>query len=151
MHGSKSLLDRAESVRLGCTRGNASSGESLGDSQKRTGHIMKGREGGTYLVRIQTLEQINRLLEEITHFLLRLIAGIAAGIDGINASTVLAPLVRPEALVLAVDIDPILIHVVDQVTEVLILQDCCDVGVSALRVTARLVCTVAVVRPGGSG
>lgn len=93
---------------------------------------MKGREGGTYLVRIQTLEQINRLLEEITHFLLRLIAGIAAGIDGINASTVLAPLVRPEALVLTVDINPILIHVVDQVTEVLVLQDCCDVGVSAL-------------------
>lgn len=63
----------------------------------------------------------------------------------------LAPLVRPEALVVAVDIDPILIHVVDQVTEVLVLQDGCDVGVSALRVTARLVCTVAVVGPGGSG
>lgn len=45
MHGSKSVLDRAESVGLGCTRGNTSSGESLGDGQKRTGQIMKGREG----------------------------------------------------------------------------------------------------------
>lgn len=45
MHGSKSLLDRAESVGLGSTRGNASSGESLNPVRKRTAHIMKGREG----------------------------------------------------------------------------------------------------------
>lgn len=36
MQCSKSLLDLAEGVGLGCTRGNASSGESLGHSQKRT-------------------------------------------------------------------------------------------------------------------
>ena len=126
MHGSKSLLDRAESVGFGCTRSNASSGKSLGNSQKRTAHVMKGRER-TDLVRIQPLEQINRLLEEITHFLLWLIAGIAAGVDGVDASTVLAPLVRPEVLVIPIDINPVLFHVVDQVTETLALQDRCDI------------------------
>lgn len=78
-------------------------------------------------MRIQALEQINCLLEEITHFFLRLVAGVAARLDGIDASTVLAPLMRPEVLVVAVDINPVLIHIVDQVTEVLVLQNRCDV------------------------
>jgi hypothetical protein len=64
---------------------------------------------------------------------------------------VLAPLVRPEVLIISVDINPVLVHVVDQVAEVLVLQDRCDVGVSALGVAACLVCAVAVVGPGWEG
>ena len=150
MQGSKSLLDGAESVGLGCTRGNASSRESLAHSQKRTAYIMKGREG-TYLVRIQGLEQIDRSLEEITHFFLRLVAGVAARFNCIDASTVLAPLMRPKVLVGPVDINPVVVHVVDQVTEILVLQDRCDVCISTFGVAAGLVCAVTVVRPGWGG
>lgn len=63
----------------------------------------------------------------------------------------LVPLVRPEVLVVSIHVNPVLVHVVDQVAEVLVLQDRCDVGVSALGVAARLVRAVAVVGPGWEG
>lgn len=65
----------------------------------------------TYRVRIKALEQIHHLLEEIAHFLLRGVVGVAAGVDGVDASAVLAPLVSPEGLIVAVDVDPVLLHV----------------------------------------
>lgn len=65
----------------------------------------------TYRVRIKALEQIHHLLEEVAHFLLRGVVGVAAGVDGVDASTVLAPLVSPEGLVVAVDVHPVLLHV----------------------------------------
>lgn len=65
----------------------------------------------TYRVRIKTLKQIHHLLEEIAHFLLRGVVGVAAGVDGVDASAVLTPLVSPEGLVVAVDVDPVLLHV----------------------------------------
>lgn len=58
---------------------------------------------------------------------------------------------RPEVLVVSIHVNPVLVHVVDQVAEVLVLQDRCDVGVSALGVAARLVRAVAVVGPGWEG
>lgn len=60
----------------------------------------------------------------------------------------LAPLMRPEGLVVPVDINPVLIHVGEEVVTALRLQDIRDIGVSAGRVTACLVGAVAVVGPG---
>ena len=58
---------------------------------------------------------------------------------------------RPEVLVGPVNINPVVVHVVDQVTEILVLQDLCDVCISAFGVAAGLVCAVTVIGPGWEG
>lgn len=102
----------------------------------------------TYLVRIETLEKIHHLLEEIADFLLRGVVGVAAGIDGVDASAVLAPLVSPETLVVAVDVDPVVLHVGQEIGATLFCQDVRDVGVGTRGVAAGLVGAVTVVGPG---
>lgn len=65
----------------------------------------------TDLVGIKTLEQINHLLEELADFFLWGIVAVALGVNGVDAGAVLAPFVGPEGLVIAVDINPIVLHV----------------------------------------
>lgn len=89
-----------------------------------------------YLISIQPLKQINNLLKEISNLFLRGIPLITFGINGINASTMLAPLMRPERLVVPIDINPVLIHVVEEVVAALRLQNIRDIGVCTGRVTA---------------
>lgn len=101
----------------------------------------------TYLVRIETLEKIHHLLEEIADFLLRGVVGVAAGIDGVDASAVLAPLVSPEALVVAVDVDPVVLHVGQEIGATLCCQDVRDVGIGTRGVATGLVGAVTVVGP----
>lgn len=57
------------------------------------------------------------------------------------------PLVLPERLVVAVDINPVLVHVGKQVVFALVLQDAGDVAVGTRRVAARLEGAIAVVWP----
>jgi hypothetical protein len=148
MHLSKRSLDGALGIGLGVGRGNASIGKSLSNSQITQPYTIKLESTRkTYLVSIKPLEQINGLLEIITDFLLRLIASIATRLNSVNASTVLAPLVFPEGLVVTINVDPVLVHVRDQIGAVLCLQDLGDVGVCARGVAVGLVCAVAVVRP----
>jgi hypothetical protein len=109
--------------------------------------LISGVPASTYLVSIETLEQIHHLLEEVTDFLLCSVASVAAGIDGVDASTVLAPLVGPEALVVTVDVDPVLLHVGQKIVATLFLQDVRDVGVGTSGVTAGLVGAITVVGP----
>ena len=59
----------------------------------------------------QRLEQIHRLLEEIHHLLLGHVVGVATRLQGADAGAVLAPLVLPEALVVALVVFPIGVHV----------------------------------------
>lgn len=57
-----------------------------------------------YLVSIKTLEQVNHLLEEIPHFLLRGVLGVAARLDRVDTGAVLVPLVLPERGVVSIDV-----------------------------------------------
>lgn len=117
-----------------------------------------------YLVRIEALEKINSLLEIITDFFLGLVVGVAARLDGVDASayiiisawsglpdrhkrTMLVPLVLPEALVITLVVLPVGLHVGQQLGPALRLEDLCDVRILARRIAELLVGAVAVVRP----
>lgn len=101
----------------------------------------------TYLVSIKTLEQIHHFLEEITHFLLRLIVAVAAWVNCVQTSTVLAPFMLPERLVVSVDVHPVLVHVVDEIGTALRVENGRDVGVGTVGVTIGLVGAITVVGP----
>jgi hypothetical protein len=107
----QSSLNLAQSVGLGVIRGDASIGKSLSYTldvslDKRDVVYVK-----TYLVGIQTLEEIDGLLEKVADLLLRRVVGIAVNIDGVDTSAMLSPLVLPEGLVVAIDVDPVVIHI----------------------------------------
>lgn len=71
---------------------------------------------GEPLVRREGLEQCDNLLEERDCFgALGAPAGQAGCLEGAVARAVLAPFVFPELLVLAVDVDPVLVHEVEGV------------------------------------
>jgi hypothetical protein len=59
----------------------------------------------------------------------------------------LAPLMFPERLIITINVNPVLVHVRDQIGAVLCLQNLRDVGVCARRVAVGLVCAVTVIRP----
>lgn len=87
--------------------------------------------------------------EKIPDFLLRLVVGVASGLDRVNARPVLVPLVFPETLVVAVHVYPVLVHVREQVVPTLRRQDRGDVAVFPGGVAELAVASVAVVRPVG--
>ena len=95
----------------------------------------------------QRLEQIHRLLEEIHHLLLRHVIGVAAWFQRADAGAVLAPLVLPEALVVALVVLPVGVHVGEEVRGPCGRDDGGDVGVGARGVTVGVVGAVAVVGP----
>ena len=64
-----------------------------------------------YCIAVKSLEKINSLLEEIWNFFLWCVARIARRLEGADTSPVLAPLVFPERFVVAVNIDPIRVHI----------------------------------------
>jgi hypothetical protein len=60
---------------------------------------------------------------------------------------VLAPFVSPEGLVVAVDVDPVVLHVGQEISATLCCQDVGDVRVGTSGVAAGLVGAVTVVGP----
>lgn len=102
-------LDFAQSVGLGLIRGDASIGKCLlyplDVSSDQRVYVM------TYLIGVQTLEKIDGLLKKVANLFLRRIVGIAVGIDGIDTSAVLSPLMLPEGFAVAVDVDPVILHI----------------------------------------
>lgn len=70
---------------------------------------------GEPLVRWQSLEEFDRLGEEIRGFLGGLVAAVALGVKSADASAVLAPFVLPKGLVVAFVVLPVLVHVVKRV------------------------------------
>lgn len=71
------------------------------------------KQSFTHLIRIESLEEVNGLLEKVDNFLLWDIVGIAAGLQCANASSMFTPLMLPEALIIALIILPICIHIVE--------------------------------------
>ena len=85
------LLDRRGRIRL-----------------RGTGHDPRDREER---VRVQCLEQIHRLLEEVDDFLLRGVVDVTVGLEGADAGAVFAPFVLPEGFVVAALVFPVGGHV----------------------------------------
>lgn len=76
-----------------------------------------------------------------------LVVVIARRIESADASSVLAPLVLPETLVIALVILPVGVHVSEQVRLAERVQDSSDVCVFARRITVGIVGAVATIRP----
>ena len=122
--------------------------QGIGDLLERVG-LGGGRLDagvGEELVGVELLEQRDRLVEEVDDLLLRLVVLVALGAERGHARAVLAPLVGPEGLVLALVVLPVLVHVVQEGL-VLGSDDGRDVGVLALLVAVGLISAVAVIRP----
>lgn len=98
-------------------------------------------------VRIQRLEEIDRLLEEIDDLLLRGVVDVAGRVEGGDAGAVLAPLVLPEGLVVAAVVLPVGFHVGEERGAAVGGQDGADVGVLSGFVAVLAVRAVAVVWP----
>lgn len=103
----------------------------------------------TYAVSIQWHKQIHHLLEEVGHFFLRLIIGVALGIERIDTSTVLVPLVLPEALVVTTFIFPVDVHIGEKISLAVRLQDLGNIRELAGRVAKLVIGSITVVRPIG--
>lgn len=58
-----------------------------------------------------------------------------------------SPLMLPEGLAVAIDIDPVILHIGEEVGTVLRFQDLGDVGVGARVIAVRLVGAIAVIGP----
>jgi hypothetical protein len=101
----------------------------------------------THLVRRQCLEQVDGLLEIVDNLLGRCVVTVALWLQCRNASSVLGPLVLPERLVIALVVFPVCLHIGEEIRLAERLDDGGDVRVSAGRVTVRIVCAVASVRP----
>lgn len=101
----------------------------------------------THSITIQPLKQINRLLEKICNFLLWRVTRIAARLERTNACTMLTPLMAPKALIITIDINPIRIHICQQVRLPKALQDRSDVGVCPRSITRTVERPIAVIGP----
>lgn len=70
---------------------------------------LKGR--AAYRVAIQSFKELNGFLEESNDFLLRCVRGIAARLEGADTRSMFAPLVLPEAFVVALVVFPVCVHI----------------------------------------
>jgi hypothetical protein len=73
------------------------------------------KEKKTYRVCVQGLEQADDLAEKVDGLVTLLVVGVAAGFNGVDASTVGSPLVLPEGLGILVVALPVLLHVAEGV------------------------------------
>jgi hypothetical protein len=105
------------------------------------------RRENNYRVCIQSLEQINNLLEEVTHFLVISVIGIAARLNGVNAGSVRVPLMSPEIIRGLVIAEPVNVHIIEQLGTTLVFEDDLDIGDFAGGVAILTVVTITVVRP----
>jgi hypothetical protein len=100
-----------------------------------------------YSIAIQRLKKIDRLLKVVWHFFLRGVARIAARLERTNTSPVLAPLMLPETLIVAIEIDPVRIHIRQEIAFPIGLQNGSDIRVFPRRITVGVICAVTVIRP----
>lgn len=65
----------------------------------------------SYLVRWQRHKELDRLVEIVYQLLLGCITGVTAWIQGANARSMFSPFMLPEALVVALVVFPVCVHV----------------------------------------
>jgi hypothetical protein len=80
-------------------------------SRMETGTGKTKRKEGKYLVTVKPLEQLNGLLEVVHDFSLWGVVVVALRLERADAGAVLAPLVLPEGLIIALVVFPIGVHV----------------------------------------
>jgi hypothetical protein len=100
-----------------------------------------------YGIAVQAFEQINSLLEEIDNFFLRRISCVATCLESTNTGTVFWPFMLPEALIITVDIDPISVHISEEISLAIWLENSGNVCVCARRITAGIIGTITVIWP----
>ena len=86
-------------------------------------------------------------MEKVDDFFLRGVICVAFGVKGADAGAVLAPLVLPEAFVVAVHVFPVGVHVGQEIGLARRLQDLRDVCVCATGVAVGVIGPVAVIGP----
>jgi hypothetical protein len=69
-------------------------------------------KSGSDLIGIESLEEVDSFLEIIHHILLRVIVGIARGLQSTDTGSVFVPLVLPEIFVISFVIFPVYAHIV---------------------------------------
>lgn len=99
------------------------------------------------MIGIEAFEKVDCFLEEINDLFLRSVTGVAARVQGADASAVLAPLMRPETLVVPLIVLPICVHVIEKVSLAIRREDVGYVGVGTVWIAVRVVCPVTVVWP----
>ena len=95
----------------------------------------------------QSLEQIHRRGEVVYHLFLRDVVGVAAGVERADACAMFLPFVIPKALIVAVDVFPVCIHIAQHGGCACSSEDGRYIGVGSTRVAVGIVCAVAVVGP----
>ena len=98
-------------------------------------------------VGIQDREQLERLFKIIHHLLRGHVVGVAGGVKGADAGTMLAPLVLPEGFVLALEVFPVDGHVVQEVVAVEVFEDLGNIFVLAAFVAELLVRSITFIGP----
>lgn len=93
------------------------------------------------------LEQVHSLCKVVNYLLLRSIIRVAVGIQRGDTCAMFAPFVLPKALIVALVVLPINIHVCQKVRCARSLQDGGNVLILTVWVTVRIVRAVAMVRP----
>ncbi len=118
------------------------------DFSKSVGLSRRGNNASSSkpLVGRQALEQGHGSSEVVQDFLRGLVVRIAGRLQGADAGTMLAPFVLPEALIVALVVFPILLHVL-QKTGSILLKDGSDVCVLPSSVAVLLVRAIAVIWP----
>ena len=96
---------------------------------------------------VQHREELECLFKIIDHLLRRYIIGVACSVEGADAGAVLAPLVFPKRLVVALIVFPVYRHVVQQIVAVEVLEDLRNVFVLPGLVAELLVGSVAFIGP----
>lgn len=99
------------------------------------------------LICAESFEEVDSLLKEVGNFFLRGVVSVAGWLQGRIACAVLAPLVLPEGLVLALVIFPVCVHVTQQICLAEGLEDTGDIGVLARLIAKLRIGPIAKVRP----
>ena len=100
-----------------------------------------------YIVSGQLLEEVHGPRKEVHDLFLGLIVDVAARLERRVACSMLAPLVFPEALICAILVLPVDIHILEYVLAARCLQNLRDVGVLPRFIAVLIVGAVAMVGP----
>jgi len=95
----------------------------------------------------QSLEQVHGRGEVVYDLFLHRIVGVAARLECADACAMFLPFVIPEALVVAVDVLPVCVHIAEHIRCACSSEDGGDIGVGSAGVAVGVIGAVAVVRP----
>jgi len=129
--GSKLLLECAGDLGVGVGLGGAGSDTSTSEP------IVGG----------QIFEQRDSGVEEVHKLVFLFVVVVAVGIQGGVTSSVLAPFVLPERLVIALVVLPVGLHIAQDITMTFVQKDATNIGICSRAIACSFVRAITVVRP----